>query len=81
MRQAGHKPRPERIRAMATVINSEGHELDFESAVQYMDDDIREELHRDMAPCGEQEFFTAYEKAHAAKFGEPLELSKVNPIW
>ena len=66
---------------MANVINANGYELDFESAVMYMDDDIREELHREMAPCTDQEFFTAYEKAHAEKFGEEWELSKENPTW
>jgi hypothetical protein len=66
---------------MANVINANGYELDFESAVMYMDDDIREELHREMAPCTDQEFFTAYEKAHAEKFGEEWELSKENSTW
>jgi len=66
---------------MANVINTNGYELDFESAVMHMDDDIREELHREMAPCTEQEFFTAYEKAHAEKYGEEWELSKENPTW
>ena len=40
-----------------------------------------EQLHEDLAPCTDQEFFTAYEKAHAAKYGEEWELSKANPIW
>jgi len=66
---------------MGIVINSHGYELDFESAVMHMDDDIREELHREMAPCTEQEFFSAYEKAHIEKYGEEWELSKENPTW
>ena len=66
---------------MAKVISTNGYEMDFESAVMHMDDDIREELHREMAPCTEQEFFTAYEKAHAEKYGEEWELSKENPTW
>ena len=44
-----------------------------------MDDEIRESI------CGtvdsEQEFFTAYEKAHAEKYGEEWELSKENPCY
>lgn len=63
------------------VINKNGYELDFASAVEYMDDDIREALHNEMAPCGEQEFFAAYEAAHAEKYGEEWELSKANPTW
>ena len=66
---------------MVTVINANGYELEFESAVMHMDDDIREALHREMAPCTEQDLFSAYEKAHAEKYGEEWELSKENPTW
>lgn len=51
------------------VININGTEINFESAVVLMDDEIRESI------CGtvdtEQEFFTAYEKAHAEKNTHP----------
>ena len=63
------------------VTNKNGYELDFESAVVYMDDEIREELHREIVPCTEQEFFAAYEQAHAKKYGEEWELSKRHPVW
>lgn len=63
------------------VINQEGKEIDFDAAVALMDDEIREQIHDELAPCTEQEFFSAYEKAHAAKYGEPWELSKVNPVY
>ena len=46
-----------------------------------MDDDIREELHSQLAPCTEQEFFTAYEEAHEKKFRERWFLSEDNPSW
>ena len=46
-----------------------------------MDDEIREELHRELALCTEQEFFSAYEKAHAEKYGEEWELSRENPCY
>ena len=64
-----------------TVINTNGHELDFDAAVMMMDDEIREGLSEDMGSCTEQEFFTAYEAAHEKKFGEEWELSKANPVW
>ena len=64
-----------------TVVNKEGTEINFDAAVALMDDDIREQLHNNLAPCTEQEFFTAYEKAHAEKYGEDWELSKENPCW
>ena len=50
-----------------------GNEVNYDAAVELMDDDIREQLHDQMAPCTEQEFFDAYAKAHAEKFdGEEL---------
>lgn len=63
------------------VINMNGTEINYEAAVELMDDELREELHMDLAPCTDQEFFTAYEKAHAEKYGEEWELSKENPCY
>lgn len=45
-----------------------GNDVNFEAAVELMDKDICEQLHDQMAPCTEQEFFDAYAKAHAEKF-------------
>lgn len=57
------------------VIDVDGNEILFQAAVALMDDDIREELHREMAPCSDQEFYDAYVKAHAAKFnGEKFQI-------
>lgn len=55
---------------MATVKNQNGKEVDFEIAVFYMDDDLREQVHAELAPCGEQEFFDRYTELHQQKFGE-----------
>lgn len=63
------------------VINKNGTAIDFDAAVSMMDDDIRESVHAELAPCTEQEFFTGYETAHAAKYGEEWELSKANPCY
>ena len=61
------------------VINMNGTEINYEAAVELMDVEIRDSI------CGtvdtEQEFFTAYEKAHAEKYGEEWELSKENPCY
>lgn len=55
----------------AIVTNSWGrNDIDFDAAVNLMDDDIREDLHQEMAPCSEQEFFDAYCKRHKEVFGE-----------
>ena len=62
------------------VINAAGAEIDYETAVALMDDELREELHSKGYDT-EQEFFSAYESAHAAKYGEEWELSKSNPAY
>ena len=47
-----------------------GNEVNFEAAAELMDDELREELHQELAPCTAQEFFDAYAKAYAEKFGK-----------
>ena len=64
---------------MTKVINANGTEIDYNAAVALMDDDICAELNDKLAPCTEQEFFSAYEQAHEAKYGEEWEYSKANP--
>lgn len=66
---------------MATVKNSYGVDIDFDAAVNLMDDDIREAVHSDIAPCSEQDFFSAYCKAHLEAFGRPWELDNRNPQY
>lgn len=57
------------------VEDEDGHLVDYDAAVEMMDDDLREELHREMAPCSNQAFFDAYVKAHAEKFnGEKFQI-------
>lgn len=40
----------------------------FEFAVALMDDEIREEVHRDLAPCTDEEFLTEYAIRHQKKY-------------
>ena len=63
------------------VVNSYGALIDFNAAMQLTDDDLREEIHRELAPCSEQEFFNEYAKRHEEKFGEVWELAKENPQY
>lgn len=63
------------------VININGTWIDYDAAVALMDDELCEELNGELSPCTEQEFFSAYEAAHAAKFGDEWELSKENPCY
>ena len=57
---------------MKVMLN--GSEIDFEAAVKLMDDEIREELHAELAPCGNQEFLDAYVERHAQKYGEDFQV-------
>lgn len=51
------------------VLNDNGNWVNFEAAVNYMDDDLREEIHAELAPCKDQAFFDAYCERHEKKFG------------
>ena len=62
------------------VTNMNGTEIYMDAAVELMDDELREALAAEGFET-EQEFFTAYEKAHAEKYGEEWELSKVSPQY
>ena len=44
----------------------------FDSAVSFMDDEIREAVHADLAPCTEARFLWEYAKRHQQKYGEPF---------
>ena len=43
--------------------------IPFPAAVMLMDDEIREEVHADLAPCTDQEFFDEYCKRLLEKYG------------
>ena len=44
----------------------------YEAAVGLMDDDLRERLHAELAPCSDAAFLTAYMAAHLEVYGEPF---------
>ena len=61
---------------MSKQVTLNGKTIDFDAAVNLMDDDIRECLHNKMAPCTDQEFLNAYVEAHAAKYdGEEFQVA------
>lgn len=62
------------------VLNRSGAMIYYDAAVGLMDDEIREALHAEGYE-DQQSFFTAYEKAHEAKYGEEWFLSGANPVW
>ena len=58
------------------VQDEDGRTVNYAAAVEMMDDDLREQLHREMAPCSNQEFYDAYIKAHAEKYnGEKFQIN------
>lgn len=57
------------------VMVLSGGLVDFDAAVNLMDDEIRDRLHDDMAPCGEQEFVDAYCREHQRKFGKAFQVN------
>lgn len=59
---------------MTSKVLLNGYEVDFDVVVNMMDDEIREELHNELAPCTDQEFVDAYAAAHEAKYGEQFEI-------
>ena len=59
---------------MTSKVLVNGYEVDFDVVVNMMDDEIREELHNELAPCADQEFVDAYVAAHEAKYGEQFEI-------
>lgn len=52
-----------------------GKSICFESAVQLMDDELRENIHLDLAPCTDQDFIDEYAKRHYEKYGEIFEIN------
>ena len=65
----------------STVINKNGTSVDFDAAVNLMDDEIRETMANRQDWDSDQEFFSADETEHERVFGESWELSKANPVW
>lgn len=55
---------------MKYIIDQNGNKIDFDAAVSLMDDNIREELHGEIAPCTDQEFYDAYYERHKETYGE-----------
>lgn len=67
-----------------TVKNEWGVEIDFDTAVNLMDEDIRETLNYKMAPCTDQEFFDEYagelEEEYKQQLKHEVETSDDGPL-
>jgi hypothetical protein len=47
-----------------------GDQISFKAAVALMDDEIREQVHAEKAPCFPQDFLDRYCELHEEKYGE-----------
>lgn len=45
-------------------------DYDWLAIVALMDDELREQVHAELAPCSKQEFLTRYKELHFEKYGE-----------
>ena len=55
---------------MAYFENINGEQVSFEAAVNLMDDELREQVHEELAPCTEQEFVERYAELHEERYCE-----------
>jgi len=49
--------------------------LGMDVLVNYMDDELREQVHRELAPCTDAEFLTRYIKLHRERFNEEFDVN------
>ena len=53
-----------------TKVTVNGQSVDFDAAVNLMDNDLREEIHTAFVDGTEQDFINMYAAGHKARFGE-----------
>ena len=49
--------------------------LGMDVLVNHMDDDLREQVHRELAPCTDEEFLVRYMELHREKFDEEFDVN------
>lgn len=52
------------------VKNRHNRETDYDIAVYIMGPELREQIHREFAPCSDQEFYNEYSKAYLKKYNK-----------
>lgn len=55
---------------MEKFKDANGNIQDYDAAVNLMDDELREEIHAELAPCTNQEFIEEYARRHKEKYNE-----------
>nr|AHF24278.1 hypothetical protein [uncultured bacterium Contig1770] len=56
------------------VWTYQGQVLDMETVAHYMDRDLAEDLHFELAPCEPQDFYEEYCKRHKERFDEEFRI-------
>jgi hypothetical protein len=46
----------------------------WEVIIHYMDDELREQVHNELAPCGDVEFLARYMELHWVKYGTEFDV-------
>ena len=49
--------------------------MDWDVVVNYMDNEIREELHKELSPCGNERFLQRYMEMHHSKYNEEFQIN------
>ena len=49
--------------------------LGMDVLMNHMDDDLREQVHRELAPCTDKEFLVRYMELHREKFDEEFDVN------
>ena len=64
-----------------TIKNKHGQKLDFDAVTNFMDSDIRDYLHGELAPCSPQYFYDEYCKMHKEIHDKEFFTEKENIVW
>ena len=57
------------------IINKRTNQVEeFDTYVNYMDDNLRERVAWELAPCSEQEFFDRYAELHYETYAEEFQM-------
>lgn len=62
------------MKELVMVEDRNGNDVCFEALVQLMDDETRERVHEELAPCTEQEFYNRYCELHEELFDEEFNI-------
>lgn len=66
---------------MEFIENAYGQKFDWDTVVNLMDDEIREQVHDEIAPCTPQEFYNRYCALHLEKYGDCFGFEYSNPQY